>query len=186
VLQWDAMHTESRTIRRDVWWFVLPVLFLAGLGLALRNIKPKSEVGYEGLSLVKTQVVKYSPQQVKARLGEDTCVSVMLRYHGREPVSVWKYRTLHIVDEKGRLYPNFRFGKSGIPREGIRRQDPSFGGLPVGKDGIVTIRFFFPVSEIPVSAGKLTFKTAIAVNESPHYLPLSVVVRRGKVDNGHG
>jgi hypothetical protein len=78
----------------------------------------------------------------------------------------WKADS-HIVDEKGREYRVFKTGKSRV--RGIERvQDRA----PI--EGLQ--QFELPIENIPASAGRLTFKTKISVNDS-WPLDAEVVVR---------
>lgn len=80
------------------------------------------------------------------------------------------FGTPYIEDEKGNRYTKFDYGNgltTGIAPNGYGSSEGS---------NVIQTNFRVPITQIPNSAGKLTFKTLISVGESWPFL-LSVVVR---------
>ena len=129
---------------------------------------------------------KSSPLFAAATMGADTLVHLTVKYDtpswlGRPPRPVWKFGKPYLVDEKGRRYSTFRWPGVGGGKSysaGINYGGMSWSGTAgnYAADGKYSTSYWLPLASVPKSAGKLTLKSQISVNEM-WPLSISVVVR---------
>jgi hypothetical protein len=86
----------------------------------------------------------------------------------------WQSFDSHVVDETGRVYRSFRtWDTKELKQIGEYNSTTDTYSDYWG----YSFRFDLPITEVPLEAGKLTFKTKISVNDS-WPLPISMVVRQ--------
>lgn len=153
---------KSKLRHKELLLLVLPVLLLVGLGLVLT--KSTASGTYH-----KVQVVPLPTGNGKN--SPDTQVVVSLTYNSpsvkerlQGPLSFTRHGT-YLIDEKGRKHGQLIVPKFQLCSELWHRT--------------YDITFPLRLASIPQSAGRVTFKTNIAVNNGP-FIPISVIVREKK------
>lgn len=140
---------------KEVILLSLPAVFMIGFAIFLQNPR-----GNGNLTFVRSQVRSLPNPPFH------TQVDVVVKYASPSPLPEFITRPDYgckgwkVVDAQGKSV-NFNSSGAGIG--------------PVG-NYLYGFMFQFPMSEIPKSAGKLTLKAVVRVNDKT--LPLSVVVRK--------
>ena len=140
------------------------------------------------LQVVSTQVTKLPPNSWQLSYGYNVPVyEVVTQLELKPDVSFdpnsaqLKTNIASIVDEKGHIYRHFQWEKSAGqagPMQGggfsssARDLVASSSSLPAK----CLVRRYFPAEEIPLSAGQLTFKMNVSLNDE-WPVPVSVIVR---------
>jgi len=153
--------------------FVLPFIPVAAIYLPKwdRRVAP---FVYKAPVVHKTTVLTL-PADPKKKIeyvpdNEDTRVDIVMKSDTAGTRSTLKVSTFYLLDGRGRKYSSFKTSDGGV--RGI-----TFGWDRSVGQNLNAYGFAFPLTQIPASAGKITFKV-IFVDEHNNTIPVSVAVRK--------
>lgn len=174
------MNHIRKHLPREVAIMLLPCFALLALGLMMQSRNPQ----LPALVFESAQVTSIPPANGKRHYkGEsDTRVTVIVKYNPptleKQLISGpnWKPfsgKPMYLEDEKGKKYQFFNTLYKG------QKKGMTVGFLTNLDNHRYSIAWQFPLSQVPSTAGKVTFKTRIQVDQAKD-LPASVVVRPSK------